>query len=131
MASPPIASGSRSRLAIGRSISCWYGSTIRTPVRFALFSSESLAQVPALSRSQQETFVERLMPSSLVARSFWGVSLAQWIVWARLDRSSSAVVLDRGTLCWRVFETAHPRHNAPHGVRGVVEGSAVGSSSSH
>jgi MscS family membrane protein len=47
-----------------------------------LFSSESLAQVPALSRSQQETLVERLMPSSLVARSFWGLSLAQWIVWA-------------------------------------------------
>jgi MscS family membrane protein len=47
-----------------------------------LFSSESLAQVPALSRSQQETLVERLMPSSLVARSFWGISLAQWIVWA-------------------------------------------------
>ncbi len=47
-----------------------------------LFSSESLAQVPALSRSQQETLVERLMPPSLVARSFWGISLAQWIVWA-------------------------------------------------
>lgn len=47
-----------------------------------LFSSESLAQVPALSRLQQETLVERLMPSSLVARSFWGISLAQWILWA-------------------------------------------------
>jgi MscS family membrane protein len=47
-----------------------------------LFSSESLAQVPALSRLRQETLVERLMPPSLIARSFWGASLAQWILWA-------------------------------------------------
>jgi MscS family membrane protein len=47
-----------------------------------LFSSESLAQVPALTRSRQETLVERLMPPSLTARSFWSVSLAQWILWA-------------------------------------------------
>jgi MscS family membrane protein len=47
-----------------------------------LFSSESLAQVPALSRLRQETLVERVMPPSLIARSFWGASLAQWILWA-------------------------------------------------
>src|SRR5262245_26496311 len=47
-----------------------------------LFSSESLAQVPALSRMRQDTLVERLMPTSLVAHSFWGISLGQWILWA-------------------------------------------------
>jgi MscS family membrane protein len=38
--------------------------------------------VPTLTGSPQDTFVERLMPARLVARSYFGVSLAQWILWA-------------------------------------------------
>ena len=47
-----------------------------------VFSSDSLARVPSLSRSSQATWVERVMPATLVASSFWGISLAQWILWA-------------------------------------------------
>ena len=46
-----------------------------------LFSSDSLARVPTLNRSPQATWVERIMPASLVARSFFGLTLAQWILW--------------------------------------------------
>jgi MscS family membrane protein len=47
-----------------------------------LFSSDSLARVPALRRSAQATWVERVMPAALVSRSFQGVSFAQWVLWA-------------------------------------------------
>jgi MscS family membrane protein len=47
-----------------------------------LFSSDSLAQVRTLSRSPQATYIERLMPADLIARSYWGISVAQWILWA-------------------------------------------------
>ena len=47
-----------------------------------LVSSDSLARVPSLRRSQGATWVERVMPASLVSRSYFGLSLAQWILWA-------------------------------------------------
>lgn len=47
-----------------------------------LFASDSLGRVPALSRSAHATWVERVMPASLVARSLLGFSIAQWILWA-------------------------------------------------
>ena len=47
-----------------------------------LFSSDSLARVPTLQRLDQATWVERVMPATLVARSYLGTSLAQWILWA-------------------------------------------------
>lgn len=47
-----------------------------------LFSADSLGRVPTLSRSQQATLVERLMPESLTERSYFGISLAQWILLA-------------------------------------------------
>src|SRR5688572_21105882 len=47
-----------------------------------LVSSDSLARVPSLRRSQGATWVERVMPASLVSRSYFGLSLAQWVLWA-------------------------------------------------
>lgn len=47
-----------------------------------LFASDSLARVPALRRSAYPTWVERVMPASLVTRSVLGFSIAQWILWA-------------------------------------------------
>jgi MscS family membrane protein len=47
-----------------------------------LFSSDSLAGVPALRRAEQQTWLERVMPATLVDRVVLGLSLAQWIVWA-------------------------------------------------
>ena len=49
-----------------------------------LISSETLAQVPALSKSIGETWVERFMPKALVRYSLFENSLALWIVWAGL-----------------------------------------------
>ena len=45
-----------------------------------LISSETLALVPTLIRSVARTWVERVMPSALVNRQLFGVSLAHWIV---------------------------------------------------
>jgi MscS family membrane protein len=47
-----------------------------------LISSDSLARVPSLRRSSPDTWIERIMPPSLVSRSYFGLSLAQWILWA-------------------------------------------------
>jgi MscS family membrane protein len=47
-----------------------------------LIASESLTRVPALHRDEAATWVERVMPASLVSRSYYGLSLAQWILWA-------------------------------------------------
>jgi len=47
-----------------------------------LVSSDSLTRVPSLRRSSPDTWIERIMPSSLVDRSYAGLSLAQWILWA-------------------------------------------------
>ena len=44
-----------------------------------LISSATLAQVPALHQSIGETLVDRIMPRTLVRRSLFGISLAQWI----------------------------------------------------
>ena len=51
-------------------------------VQVWLFSADSLASVPRLHRSPAATWVERVMPASLVASSLRGISLAQWILWA-------------------------------------------------
>jgi MscS family membrane protein len=45
-------------------------------------TSDSLTRVPALRQSDTATWFERLMPASLVSRSYAGISLAQWIIWA-------------------------------------------------
>jgi len=45
-----------------------------------LISSETLALVPTLKRSVARTWVERVMPSALVNRELFGISLAHWIV---------------------------------------------------
>src|SRR5262245_509503 len=45
-----------------------------------LISSETLALVPVLNRSVAHTWVERVMPSGLVSREVFGISLAHWIV---------------------------------------------------
>jgi MscS family membrane protein len=47
-----------------------------------LISSDSLTRVPTLRRSEPATWVERIMPESLVSRSYIGLSLAQSILWA-------------------------------------------------
>jgi MscS family membrane protein len=47
-----------------------------------LVSSESLARVPTLHRAEATTWIERVMPASLVSHSYWGLSAAQWILWA-------------------------------------------------
>ena len=47
-----------------------------------LISSDSLARVPTLHRSSGTTWVERVMPASLVSRSYLGLSLAQWALWS-------------------------------------------------
>src|SRR5262245_10143478 len=47
-----------------------------------LFSSESLARVPRLQRTQEATWLESVMPATLLEQSYFGLSLAQWILWA-------------------------------------------------
>ena len=48
--------------------------------RVWLISSETLAQVPALRRSIARTWIERVMPTQLMSRELFGISLAHWIV---------------------------------------------------
>ena len=45
-----------------------------------LISSESLALVPVLNRIVARTWIERVMPSALVSRELFDISLAHWIV---------------------------------------------------
>lgn len=47
-----------------------------------LISSDTLARVPTLHRSSTAIWLERVMPASLVSRSYAGLSLAQWTLWA-------------------------------------------------
>jgi MscS family membrane protein len=47
-----------------------------------LVSSDSLGRVSLLRRTSAATWIERIMPGSLVSRSYAGLSLAQWILWA-------------------------------------------------
>ena len=46
-----------------------------------LFASDSLRRVPSLHELSQATWVERIMPTSLVSRRVFGMSLAQWVLW--------------------------------------------------
>ena len=48
--------------------------------RVWLISSETLAQIPALRRSIARTWIERVMPTTLMSRELLGISLAHWIV---------------------------------------------------
>ena len=47
--------------------------------RIWLVSAETLAQVPMLRRSVAPTWVERVMPASLLGRDAFGISWAQWV----------------------------------------------------
>ena len=47
-----------------------------------LISSDTLNQVPSLGRSLEASWIERNMPEGLVDREFFGISMAQWTVWA-------------------------------------------------
>jgi MscS family membrane protein len=47
-----------------------------------LFASDSLRRVSSLHDLAQATWVERIMPTSLVSRRAFGMSLAQWVLWA-------------------------------------------------
>src|SRR5262249_24155161 len=49
--------------------------------RIWLVSTDSLAQVPGWKRSSEATWVDRAMPETLVSRSLFGLSLAQWTLW--------------------------------------------------
>ena len=71
-----------------------------------LISSESLARVPTLHRDEAATWVERVMPASLVSRSYYGLSLAQWTLWAS---SLLAPLLLLGTFAWFVLWLAKRR----------------------
>ena len=71
-----------------------------------LVSSESLARVPTLHRSEAATWIERVMPVSLVSRSYYGLSLAQWILWAS---TLLVPLLLFGTFTWLVLWVAKRR----------------------
>jgi MscS family membrane protein len=47
-----------------------------------LISSETLAQVPNLHRSMQKAWIERVMPDVLLRHTVFGISPAQFILWA-------------------------------------------------
>jgi MscS family membrane protein len=47
-----------------------------------LISSRTLAGVPALFRTAEDTWLERLMPSALVERTVFGIPVARWIALA-------------------------------------------------
>ena len=71
-----------------------------------LISSESLTRVPTLHRDEAATWIERVMPASLVSRSFYGLSLAQWLLWAF---TLLAPLLLFGTFAWLVLWLARRR----------------------
>ena len=71
-----------------------------------LISSESLARVPTLHRDEAATWVERVMPASLVSRSYYGLSLAQWLLWAF---TLLAPLVLFGTFAWLVLWLAKRR----------------------
>ena len=47
-----------------------------------LVSSDSLADVSVLQRASAATVAERLMPASWISKTFLGISLAHWVLWA-------------------------------------------------
>jgi MscS family membrane protein len=71
-----------------------------------LISSESLTRVPTLHRDEAATWVERVMPASLVSRSYYGLTLAQWILWAS---TLLGPLLLFGTFAWLVLWLAKRR----------------------
>jgi MscS family membrane protein len=71
-----------------------------------LISSESLTRVPTLHRDEAATWVERVMPASLVSRSYYGLTLAQWILWAS---TLLAPLLLFGMFAWLVLWLAKRR----------------------
>jgi MscS family membrane protein len=46
-----------------------------------LISSDTLARVPTLYKEIQKTWIEQVMPQSLLDKSFLGVSAALWVAW--------------------------------------------------
>ena len=46
-----------------------------------LISSETLAQVPTLYKGMEKTWIEQVMPQSLLGKDFMGVSRALWVAW--------------------------------------------------
>jgi MscS family membrane protein len=88
-----------------------------------LISSESLARVPTLHREEAATWVERVMPASLVSRSYYGLSLAQWILWAS---TLLAPLLLFGTFAWLVLWLAKRRiGDVTHRAHFLSSGSRV------
>src|SRR5262245_23551592 len=53
---------------------------VRDPVDGAIWlvSSETLRQMPALAEAAGQTWIERVMPTSMLTHSFLGLSLAHW-----------------------------------------------------
>jgi len=47
-----------------------------------LIASETVARVPALHKALENTWVERVMPEALLKYKLFGISLAQYLVWA-------------------------------------------------
>jgi len=47
-----------------------------------LISSETLAEVPALHAAIEKTWLERVMPKTLLKYHLFGFSAAQWLLWA-------------------------------------------------
>ena len=47
-----------------------------------LFASETVARVPALHKAMENTWIERVMPETLLKYKPFGLSLAQYIAWA-------------------------------------------------
>jgi MscS family membrane protein len=56
-----------------------------------LVSSETLRLVPALAQASGKTWIERVMPASLLAHSFLGLSFAHWLVLLTLLFASFAL----------------------------------------
>jgi MscS family membrane protein len=46
-----------------------------------LISSDTLAQVPSLYKGIEKTWIEQVMPRSLLDKTFLGVSVALWVAW--------------------------------------------------
>jgi MscS family membrane protein len=59
-----------------------------------------------LHRDEAATWVERVMPASLVSRSYYGLSLAQWLLWAF---TLLAPLVLFGTFAWLVLWLAKRR----------------------
>ncbi len=50
--------------------------------RIWLISSDTLVSVPDLFDAIEETWIDRVMPQTLLNKQIFSISLAQWIVWA-------------------------------------------------